>query len=417
MSSGSLRRPWRPGNAVFDGFGGPCETTNNGDPVVLYDQLADRWLMSQLALPNYLSGPFFQCVAVSTSSDPTGSWHRASYEWPLNRLNDYPKLAVWPDGYYLTVNEFDGGTLDWRGAAVAAFDRDAFLTGDAPAVVYFDLGPAYGGLLPVDLDGHALPPAGTPGMFVGVHNGYSGNDALQVWKLAVDWSDPGSATFGIDPGHAPNATVPVTSFGGRWSAPQPGGADLDVLSDRLMFRASYRVLADHDALLVNHSVNVVGRNGVRWYELRDPAGTPVLAQEGTFSPDAEDRWMGSIAMDGAGNIAVGYSVSSTATSPSIRFTGRLASDPPGQMTLGETSVQPGTGYQSGTGRWGDYSTMTVDPVDDCTFWYTHEYTTGTGSRVWGSRIVAFQLSGCEGPSIFADDFESGDTSQWSGATR
>ncbi len=405
---------WRSGNALWSGFGGPCETTNNGDPVVLYDQLADRWVMSQLALPNWLLGPFYQCMAVSTTSDPLGTWVRAEYEWPSNRLNDYPKLGVWTDSYTITVNEFQGGSLAWRGAAVAAFDRAAFLAGGTPAMVYFDLGTAYGGLLPADLDGPTPPPDTTPPLFFGISDGF-GADALQVWELDLDWSDPGSATVG-GANNAPDTTVPVTSFSGLASAPQPGGANLDTLSDRLMFRAAYRNFGTHESVVLNHSVAVSGRNAVRWYELRDPAGTPVLWQEGTFAPDSEHRWMGSVAMDAEGNIALGYSVSSGATSPSIRVTGRLAGDPPGQMTLQETTVQAGTGYQTGSGRWGDYSTMSVDPVDDCVLWFTHEYAAGTSSTAWGSRVVALELPGCETVEpLFADGFESGDPTLWSAA--
>ena len=406
---------WRPGNSIWSGFGGPCETTNNGDPVVLYDQLADRWVMSQLALTNFTVGPFYQCVAVSTTSDPFGPWNRAAYEWPDGKLNDYPKLAVWLGSYTITVNEFDDlVSQNFEGAGIAAFDREAFLAGGAPAMVYFDLGIAYGGLLPAELDGSTEPPADTPALFFGIHNGL-GNDHLEIWKLAVDWSDPGAATLG-GPGYAPDTTIPVESFGVFGTATQPSGASLDTLSDRLMFRAAYRNFGDHESVVLNHSVRASTRNAVRWYEVRDPAGTAVLWQQGTYAPDDDHRWMGSIAMDAAGNIALGYSVSSGTTSPAIRFTGRLAGDPLGEMTIAETSIQEGTGAQTLTGRWGDYSTMTVDPVDDCTFWYTHEYVSRTGVAAWASRIAAFRLPGCPpAEPIFADDFEAGDIAAWSSA--
>lgn len=231
----------------------------------------------------------------------------------------------------------------------------------------------------------------------------------------MDWSDVGSASFGDGAG-GPNSTIPVESFGALNSAGQPSGAELDVLSDRLMFRAVYRNFGTHESVVLNHSVAVLGQNAVRWYEVRDPAGTPVLWQHGTYAPDGDHRWMGSIAMDGAGNIALGYSVSGESTPVSIRFAGRRAGDPLGEMTIAETSIQEGSGSQLGSNRFGDYSAMTVDPVDDCTFWYTHEYMGSTSWAAWATRIAAFRLPGCEAAgTVFIDDFELGDTSAWSAA--
>jgi hypothetical protein len=231
---------------------------------------------------------------------------------------------------------------------VAAFDRQALLAGSVPQMLYYDLGPDYGGLLPVTLDGSTLPPSGTPAMFIAMEDSGSA-DSLKVWELDVDWSNPGAATFG-GAGGGPNSSIPVASFSTLELAPQPAGAMLDVLSDRLMFRAAYRCFGDHDAVVLNHSIEVSGHVGVRWYEIRDPAGAPVLWQHGTYAPDSDYRWMGSIAMDAAGNIALGYSVSGSATYPAIRVTGRQTDDPLGEMTIAELSIQEGSGSQLSSNR-------------------------------------------------------------------
>jgi len=409
---------WRDGNTVWNGFGGECENSNDGDPIVLYDQLAGRWVMTQFGLgPG--SGPHYQCVAVSTSGDPLGTWARYAYEWPSNYLDDYPKLGIWPDGYYLTVNQFlcnNQWSCSWKGAGVAVFERSEMLQGNEAQTVYFDLGTAYGALLPADLDGNHPPPAGSPAyLFAAYDNGGLGSDYLELWKVAVDWSNIANSTCG-DAGNNPNTTIDVTNYQSSSTIDQPGTSDgLATLSDRLMFRAPYRNFGDHESVLLTHTVaNPV--SGMRWYEIRDPGGTPVLYQEATYSPDDDERWMGAISMDASGNIALGYSVSSSSVSPSIRLTGRLADDPAGVMTFAETEVVTGSGHQNPSGgdnRWGDYSTMSIDPADDCTFWYTQEYVAGVGQSIWHTRIAAFKFDECSSDGIFSDGFESGDTLAWS----
>jgi hypothetical protein len=394
-------------NTLWQGFGGPCETTNDGDPVVLYDHLADRWMMSQFALPRYPRGPFYQCIAVSQTPDPTGAWNRYEFTISNSKLNDYPKFGVWPDGYYMSINQFSCKFIgcSWAGAGAVAFERDAMLNGQSARMVYFDLynvDPNLGGMLPADLDG-PVPPAGAPNPFVQMDDnawGYSG-DQLQTWNFHVDWNNPSNSTFTFD------RAIPVSSFDSdmcgyaRNCISQPGGTKLDALSDRLMFRLQYRNFGSYQTMVVNHTVDANGSDlaGVRWYELRDNGSGWGVYQQATYSPDNANRWVGSVAMNGQGDIGLGYSVSSTTVSPSIRFTGRLAGDPLNQMTQGEGTIVNGSGYQQHTsGRWGDYAMMAVDPVDDCTFWFTTEYYNSISNAGWQTRIGSFKLASCGTPT-------------------
>ena len=394
-------------NTLWQGFGGPCETTNDGDPVVLYDHLSDRWIMTQFALPRYPRGPFYECIAVSQTPDPRGAWHRYEFQVSNSKLNDYPKFGVWPDGYYMSINQFSCKFIgcSWAGAGAVAFERDQMLNGAPARMVYFDLYSVdanLGGMLPADLDGPS-PPAGAPNPFVQVDDdawGYS-FDQLQVWNFHVDWSNPANSTFTLD------RALPVSAFDSdmcgyaRNCISQPGGTKLDALSDRLMFRLQYRNFGDYQTLVVNHTVDANGsdRAGIRWYELRKTNADWIVRQESTFSPDSSNRWVGSVAMNGAGDMGLGYSVSSTSISPSIRFTGRLANDGPGLMTLGEGTIINGSGYQThSSGRWGDYAMLAVDPVDDCTFWFTTEYYNSVSSAGWQTRVGSFKLADCGTPT-------------------
>ncbi len=396
-------------NTLWAGFGGPCETTNDGDPIVLYDHLADRWFLSQFALPQFPDGPFFQCIAVSQSGDPTGAYNRYAFQIPVDKINDYPKFGVWPDAYYMSVNQFAAGSKAPAGAGVAAFERSMMHSGLTAQLVYIDLepiNPSFGGLLPADLDG-GQPPAGTPNFFVAFAE--TSTDQLQLWEFRVDFSNPASSTFGLE--GLPNITLdtaPFNSFFGfrclltQQCLAQPGTQQrLDVLSDRLMFRLQYRNFGTHQTLVTNHTVNAgagpIRKAGIRWYELRDSGSGWSLQQQGTYAPDGDHRWMGSTAMDSAGNIALGFSVSSSQTFPSIRLVGRLANDPLGALPQGETELIAGGGSQTGVNRWGDYSMMAVDPTDDCTFWYTQEYYATSSQRHWQTRVGAFKFPSCGSP--------------------
>ncbi len=391
-STGALVYGPAAGNTIWTGFGGGCETNNNGDPIVQYDKAANRWIMTQFSVS---TTPYLQCVAVSKTSDATGSYNRYAFSFGSTQFPDYPKLGVWPDGYYMSFNIFNGGRT-WAGAKACALDRTSMLAGAAASMQCFQLSTSFGGLLPSDLDGTIAPPGGSPDFFLNY-----GSNSLNLWKFHVDWSNSANTTF------AGPTSIAVASFsaacGGGTCIPQPSTTQqLDSLADRLMYRLAYRHFADgHEALVVNHSVTAGTSTGIRWYELRNPsssitmaAGTPVVYQQGTYAPDSNYRWMGSVAMDGASDIAVGYSVSSSAVYPSIRYTGRVPTDPIGTLES-ETSVQAGSGSQLQTlSRWGDYSAMSVDPVDDCTFWYTSEYLKTSGTWNWSTWITSFKFPGC-----------------------
>jgi hypothetical protein len=395
--SGSLLYGPADGRTLFTGFGGPCETTNDGDPVVLYDEAADRWLMTQFALPNYPSGPFYQCIAISATANPTGAYHR--YAFPFAKMNDYPKFGVWRDGYYMTINQFSANSLRWAGGGVVAFERAAMLLGQAARAVYKDLysvDPNLGGMLPADIDGSALPAVGTPNYVMQFDDT---PDQMQIWAFAVNWANPTASTFT----KVTNLALPALDSGfscgtGRDCIPQPGTAEkLDALSDRLMFRLQYRNFGSYETFVTNHTVDVDGLNhaGVRWYEIRRTNNAFTLRQSGSFAPDAHHRWMASAAMDKNGGIGIAYNVSSATVSPSVRYTGRLAGSPLGTLDQGEADIIVGGGSQThSASRWGDYSNVSVDPVDGCTFWATLEYMPSTSSAGWQTRIAAFKLPGC-----------------------
>ena len=396
-----------PGNTLFTGFNGACETTNDGDPITLYDPFADRWFMSQFALPNWPAGPFYQCVAVSQTGDPSGAWYRYEFPMPVNKMNDYPKFGVWPDAYYMTVNQYNAGSMSAGGAGVAALERSAMLNGDPARMVYIDLynvNSNFGGMLPADFDGFIPPPVDAPGYFAEWDDGawLPPQDAIRLWEFHVDWDNPSNSTFGLDGN--PNQLIPTANVDpnmcgmSRSCIPQPGTSTrVDAISDRLMYRLQYRNFGDHETLVSNHTVDVDGSDhaGIHWLELRQSAGSWSLLQEGVYAPDSQHRWMGSAAMDANGDIALGYSVSSSTVHPSVRYTGRLVGDPLGLLPQGEASLIEGSGSQTGSTRWGDYSMMGLDPLDDCTFWYTQEYVAVSGSNTWRTRIGAFRFPGCE----------------------
>ena len=397
-------------NTPWSGFGGACENANNGDVIVMYDQLAQRWVISMFAL----SGPYYQCIAVSTTDNPTGSWYRYAFKISNSNINDYPKLGVWPNAYYYTANLFNASSGDFRGVAFAALDRTQLIDGDPNAqMVRFNVPAGNGQLafsvLPATLDGFTLPPAGAPGIFL---NYVSPNLwsisywALQMWRMHVDWQTPANSTLS-----GPiQITVPAFNDGlcsfSNNCIPQPNGAPrLEALSDRLMYRLAYRNLGSKQVLVVDQTVGVNNVNppaAMRWYQLTAPtnSNTWSLAQSGTFAPGVTtsggpSRWMGSVAMDHQGDIALGYSLSSAAIAPSIAYTGQVAGGPAGQMTEPETLLKAGGGEQLGTDNsWGDYTSMAVDPVDGCTFWYTDEYYATSSQMGWSTHIGAFGFPGC-----------------------
>jgi hypothetical protein len=377
-------------NTLWSGFGGSCQTTNDGDGVVRYDALADRWVITQFANVGSSSGPFFECVAVSRTSDATGTWNRYSFQYAS--FPDYPKLSVWPDAYYTTYNLFNPAGTAFLGAEICAMDRAAMLAGTAATQQCFTTSNQFGGLLAADVEGGTPPPAGEANTVLALGTTAT---TLVFWKFHVDWATPANSTF-TGPGTLTVAAYTVACEASGTCIPQAGTAQtLDSLSDRIMFRLGYRNFGDHESLVVNHAVTAGGSVGVRWYEIRQTAGgPPSVFQQGTYAPDGTFRYMGSAAMDKVGNIALGYSASSASIAPQIRYTGRRASDPLGQLPQGEGTIIAGSGSQTSFSRWGDYSSMVVDPADGCTFWYANEYLVATGNFNWHTRIASFTLPGC-----------------------
>ncbi len=405
-------------STIFAALGPPCGARDDGDPIALYDPLADRWLISQFCT---VADPFnHQVIAISQTPDPSGAYFLYDFMMPNNKFNDYPKFGVWTDAYYMTDNQFNQAGTAFLGAGAFAFDRAKMLAGDPTAsYVYFDIENGnvnIGGVLPADIDGLTPPPLGAPGLFSYFTADEFGDpiDGLRIWEFVPDFATPASSTFT----ELPESPIAVATFdprspSGRDDIEQPPPASsssfLDSIADRLMFRLAYRNFGTHESLVVNHTVNVSGvapttpanhRAGVRYYELRRPiAGAFSVNEQATFAPDTDNRWMGSAAMDNDGNLAVGYSVSSLTTPPAIRYAARLATDPPNGLFQGEASIIAGSGVQTNTGsRWGDYSALSVDPVDDCTFWYTQEYYTAasqaTSTVGWLTRIANFVLPSC-----------------------
>lgn len=370
--------------------GDPCRSSGGGDPIVLHDQGANRWLLSEFTNPgNNL------CVYISQTSDPTGAYY--FYRFTTPNFPDYPKYSVWPDAYYVTTNESGG-------PAAYALDRSRMLSGlsatfqrrTAPSLSGF----GFQALTPADVDGATAPPSGTPGLFMRhrdteVHgpSGMPSNDLLEVWAFTTNWSTPASSTFSkiadIQVAEFDSALCGLTSFS---CIAQPGTSTrLDPLREVVMWRLSYRNFGTRQVLLGNFATDVGSdRAGVRWFELRKTTGNWSLFQEGTYAPGSVSRWMGAIAMDHAGNIALGYNVGSSSTYPSLRYVGRLATDSAGTMPRGEYTIVDGTA-SNGSNRYGDYSSMNIDPADDCTFWFTGQW---NSAGTWSTRIAKMKFDQC-----------------------
>jgi hypothetical protein len=386
--------------SVWAGFGGVCETSGSGDPVVLYDKLADRWLISQFAVAG--PAPDQECIAVSTTSDATGTWNR--YQFNLipfgNNFYDYPKLGSWPDAYYMAMNVFNSAGTAYLGTQPFAFDRTNMLVGNIATVISPGLvgSPANNEdpVMPADFDGKILPPPGAPNSFVEFPDS-TGNNAntYRTWHYSV------GVPFGTGPTFTQVLSPPAAPFAFLFATvPQlPPQTNLGNLADRLMFRLAYRNFgtpsAPDESVVANYTVSSGGVAGIRWFELKNVTNGPVTKkQESTYQPDTTWRWMGSGAMDQAGNFALGFSASDATIHPQIRYATRMATDPLNTLTA-EAHLFDGTGSQSDTSsRWGDYSDMTVDPVDDCTFWFTQEYYATNSSFNWRTRIGSFKFATC-----------------------
>ena len=416
---------------LWDGF--PIEdcTDPSGDPIVVYDQFADRWLLSQFTTRGLDDPalPFYNCVAVSQTGDPTGAYYRYAFITQEDEVDggfffpDYPKWSVWKDSYVLTTRDF--GLVDQYGISIYALDRNKMLKGEpARAVQFFldsndvPLEQIGDGLLPADVDGNTKPKQDVPIPIFGTQDdgaGYGATfDAINIWELDVHWNANAAPDATLSENPIQLATAPFDSIfpcapTSRDCLPQPGITDpnqyLDILSyrQRPTYRLAWRGFKNYDSMVTTQSVEAApGVAGMRWYEVRrSPAGTYTIHQQGTYAPgDGVHRWMGSIAQDKNGAMGLGYSVvNGTTVFPGIRYTGRIASDPLGTMPQGEGTIINGTGVQTTTNsRWGDYTSMNIDPVDDCTFWYVNEYYTAAGQASspagWQTRIASFKLPGC-----------------------
>ncbi len=398
-----------PGNQVWSALpvGSLCRDFNRGDPLVQYDRIADRWILSQFAF-NAAGTLNAQCIAVSTTSNALGTYNLYQYGFG-SELPDYGKLGVWPDAYYITYNMFPaaGG---FSGGRACAYDRAAMIAGAAAPVSVCFNSLNFFSFLPSDLDGDTLPPVGTPNFHIS-WDWYNTAPpyTMNMTKFVPNFVTPALSTFNDGFGGAvfssvafplgTNTFAPCNDAASSFQCvPQLGTAQtLDTLGDRHMYRLVYRNFGSYDALLFTQAVDNVSPISaqLRWWEIRSPnANPPVVYQNSTFAPDATLRWMSSAAFDKLGNIGIGYSASSSTINPGIRIAGRRRTDPKNLLRT-EVVVQNGTGSQTTSlERWGDYSTMQIDPANDCTFWYTTQYIGTNGTFNWRTKIASFRFPNC-----------------------
>ena len=394
------------GNTLFTSLGGVCAGFNDGDPVVQYDNLADRWVLSQFVVGAPAPAFSHQCVAVSKTGDPLGAYYL--YDFPTSASNfiDYPKWTTWIDAYYMSAHMFNAAGTAFMGPMLFSFDRANMLAGLPAAFqsVNLDVTLNVFGQLVADLDGLTPPPPGSPAyVFAPAAIDYDGTGpGLHIWTAASTWGGSPTLTVTAKPDIATAAYNTNNCNFSRNCIPQLGTAQLlDALTGQLMFRVAYHNLGGTESILVSHTVNALvfpaNQPAFRWYEIRTPGTTPTVFQQSTYAPTTANRWVSSIAMDESGNIAAGYSISDATMFPSINITGRLSSDPPN--TLGsEISMFAGLGNQNGNlTRWGDYTLLSVDPRDGCSFWYINQYQPANGSFNWKTRVASFRFPSCVAP--------------------
>lgn len=378
-----------PSNIFWSTMGGNCEAYNQGDPVVLYDDQANRWIISQFAFPNSMSS-FSQCVAVSQTGDPAGAYNRYEFSFVNIGFNDYPKLGIVTDSISMMTNLFNkyGKNFSWAGTFIGVMDKAAMYAGQPATLIGYNLGTSQFGFVAGDLDG----PGTAPALF---GTAMSTSNHFDIWQLDVDWSNDSTSVSRI-------ASLPITAFnsticGASRGAciPQPNnGPKLESLSDRLMHRLQIRDFGTYRTMVTAHTVNDGNnRAGIRWYEMRQPAGGAwSLWQEGTFAPnDGLYRWMPSIAMNSLGDIGIGYMVASTNTYVSTAVAGQtVAASGSGLLDSNEQICAAGSGVQTGVSRSGDYSATEVDPGTDM-FWHTNEVFTQTGNYQWNTYVCEFAV--------------------------
>jgi Dockerin type I domain len=395
------------GNTLFQALGGVCATHNDGDPVVTYDILSGRWILSQFVVSAGAGTNSHQCVAVSRTQDATGQYYLYDFVTDPTNFIDYPHTATWPDGYYMSAHVFNAAGTSYLAGRIYAFERDKMILGQPARMVSANLTGSPYGFLPADLDSLTPPAVGEAEYVMGPATASTAISA----RVAVTWG--ATPTIAVT-----QATVPFTAFQNppcsgtgstRSCVAQPSPATtadyLDNISGHFMYRLAYRnngtQAAPQESIMANITVSgSTANDAVRWFEFRNDGNSttqPSVFQQSTFDPDANYRWLGSIAMDKDGNIALAYSKSSTTVKPSIFITGRLAGDPINTMGT-EVSLMNGAGVQapgSTAGwRWGDYSALTLDPVDQCTFYNTNEYLKTNGTFNWSTRISAVRFPSC-----------------------
>jgi hypothetical protein len=384
---------------TFDAFfpssvGAPCDADNNGDPIVLYDQFNSRWFILDFAWYSSETQGSHYSIAASKTSDPTGAWWTYCFQADSTYMDDYPKCGIWRDGIYITANMFNFSSGSYVHAKIWALKTPDLYSGTLTSQSVTDSGQFAFSLMPSNARGATLPPSGSPNYLYAMdatEYGSGHTDSIKVWKYDVDWANSSNTTW-TGPSSMASASFGLVATG----VPQSGSStSLDTLAGRLMYSAAYRNFGTHQSVYLSHVAEVSSRRAVRWYEIRISGGTSSIYQSGSYSPDSTHRWMSSINADGSGNIAIAYSAGSSSMHPAIRYAGRLSTDTLGTMGQGEKTLIAGTGSQTSYTRWGDYSMLSIDPVDDETFWFTTEYLTANGTN-WKTRIGSFKITGGTG---------------------
>lgn len=381
-------------NALWSTFGGSCQTSTAGDGTVNYDQVAGRWILSHHGVP--VGGPNLNCIAVSTTSDATGTYNLYAFAL-TNQFPDKPKIGIWPDAYYVTQDLLDTNKVFVRSQS-CGLDRAAMLAGTFAQSVCFQGSISLPTFMPVNWEGQTPPPAGSLAYFFQLDQRPQVPNTLNMFLMHVDFVNLANSTF------TGPTVITLPTYKDTCPNFKPCVTQLDTTNvlagwgDRMMYRIVYRNFGDHESIVMTHSIQqgtgASQSSGIRWYEFRTPL-TPTIFQKGTLAPDTNFRWVPSIAMDKKGDVLVGYNVSGPTLHPAIRYSGWKVGDPKGKLEA-EASIMEGSGSQQATNKsWSSYTSMTVDPVDDCTFWYTAQYYASDQLSKWNTRIASFKFPSCQ----------------------